>query len=749
MAETRKSKPAAPKAKHALKSETASKKTAAASKKTAAANKETAAKPKKLAAKVAAAPKKAKASAKETIAKPRKSKAKAEAIVESPTNTGIVIEEILSPTEKKSKVPAAKHKVPVAKSKVPVVKESRGDFSRKAEEAELAEKEEREPEEIEAVEEAGKAEPRPEQLERLQKILSQSGIASRRHAEEMIVAGRVEVNGQVVTQLGSKADPARDHIRVDGKLLHGIERRRYFMLNKPKGYVTTVSDPEGRPTVMGFFAKTSERLYPVGRLDFLSEGLLLVTNDGELANLLTKAGSGVEKTYLVKVAGQPSEEQMERLRAGVEIEREEAGSERVRTSPARIRQIRAGDNPWFEVVLIEGRNRELRKMFAAIGHFAEKIRRVGYGPLELDVEPGQVRELTLDEVEALRLTAEGKIKPRKIHSDLMLHKEAGLAAGQQKRFAGPRGRSDRFAGRREAERGSFRSSEDRPQKEWRPRPAGESRERGSFPRGPRPAFQREDGPKKPFGQAAEFRPQRSGFSKPGFDKRPGLGAGRGGGFGARPKFDKPFDKPKFGGPKFDRPRADKPFDREGSGKPRFDKPKFDRPKFDRPGFGKPKFDRPRREGAGAGFGERKPFAPRGERPAFNRGDKPSFGRGEKPAFARRERTDFSRGERPNFSRGDRPAFPRGEKPGFDRGDRPKKNFGPGSSFSRNDRPAFPRGEKPGFDRGDRPKKSFGAGGEFRPKKSGFSKPGFGAGRGGPKGGSRFGGKKFGGPKSRG
>ena len=271
----------------------------------------------------------------------------------------------------------------------------------------------------------------PAKLERLQKILSRAGIASRRHAEEMIVAGRVIVNGQVVTQLGSKADAARDHIRVDGKLLQGAERHRYFVLNKPKGYVTTVSDPEKRPTVMEFFAKTNERLYPVGRLDYLSEGLLLMTNDGELANLLTKAKSGVEKVYLVKVAGQPTEEELERLRGGVAIERGEAGSERVRTSPARIRQVRVGDNPWYEVVLTEGRNRELRKMFAAIGHFAEKIRRVGYGPLVLDVEPGKLRELTADEVKALRLTAEGKIKPRRLKVDISLPKDAGRAPGKR------------------------------------------------------------------------------------------------------------------------------------------------------------------------------------------------------------------------------------------------------------------------------------------------------------------------------
>ena len=214
-----------------------------------------------------------------------------------------------------------------------------------------------------------------ENLERLQKILSQAGISSRRRAEEMITEGRVVVNGQVVTQLGTKADPLRDHIRVDGKLIHGAERHRTFLLNKPKGFVTTVSDPEKRPTVMDFFAKMNERLYPVGRLDFQSEGLLLMTNDGELANMLTKAGSGVEKVYLVKVAGTPGEESLQRIREGVEIERDQPGSERVRSAPARIRLVRPGENPWFEVTLTEGRNRELRKIFRAVGHFVEKIRR--------------------------------------------------------------------------------------------------------------------------------------------------------------------------------------------------------------------------------------------------------------------------------------------------------------------------------------------------------------------------------------
>jgi 23S rRNA pseudouridine2605 synthase len=253
----------------------------------------------------------------------------------------------------------------------------------------------------------------PAKLERLQKILAAAGVASRRGAEAMIEQGRVEVNGKVVTVMGTKADAARDHIRVDGKLLQGPERHRYFVLNKPRGYVTTVKDPEGRPTVMQFFGKMKERLYPVGRLDYLSEGLLVVTNDGELANRLTKASSGVEKTYLVKVSGQPTEAELNILRGGVAIERGRPGSPQVRTSPARIRQVRQGDNPWYEVTLIEGRNRELRKMFEEIGHFVEKIRRVGYGPLVLDQEPGSLRELQPEELAALRRSADGTLRTPK------------------------------------------------------------------------------------------------------------------------------------------------------------------------------------------------------------------------------------------------------------------------------------------------------------------------------------------------
>jgi 23S rRNA pseudouridine2605 synthase len=300
---------------------------------------------------------------------------------------------------------------------------------------------------------------RPEpKLERLQKILARAGISSRRRAEELILGGHVQVNGKVVTELGSKADAERDHVRVDGKLLQGAERVRYFVLNKPKGYVTTVSDPEGRPTVMQFFDREQERLYPVGRLDYLSEGLLLVTNDGELANKLTRASSGVEKTYLVKVAGQPTEDMLETLRQGVVIEkgRPGTGSGRVRTAPAQIRQVRQGDNPWYEVTVIEGRNRELRKMFEEIGHHVEKIRRIGYGPLILDLEPGKSRELDEEELRLLRLAADGKLKTRRRRgpAPAQLPREAGRAVRFKKADGKPGYEKPRFA-RPGMEAGSF------------------------------------------------------------------------------------------------------------------------------------------------------------------------------------------------------------------------------------------------------------------------------------------------------
>ncbi len=257
--------------------------------------------------------------------------------------------------------------------------------------------------------------------ERLQKIIAAAGIASRRKAEELITGGLVSVNGQIVTELGSKADLEHDHIKVNGKLLGGPERHIYLLLHKPKGYVTTVTDPEGRPTVLDLVRGVGARVYPVGRLDYLSEGLLLLTNDGELAQKLTHASSHVSKTYLVKISGKPAEEQIEKLRRGIALPAERSRlkarpdveakpmqrrrSEAVKTAPARIRVIREATNPWYEVTLTEGRNRQIRRMFEEIGHHVEKIRRVRYGPLELDVEPGKFRHLSGREVGQLKKAA--------------------------------------------------------------------------------------------------------------------------------------------------------------------------------------------------------------------------------------------------------------------------------------------------------------------------------------------------------
>lgn len=250
--------------------------------------------------------------------------------------------------------------------------------------------------------------------ERLQKIIASAGIVSRRKAEELITTGRVQVNGQVVTELGTKADAEKDHIRVDGKLIKGAQRNVYLMMNKPKGYVTTVSDPEHRPTVMDLVRGIGGRVYPVGRLDYSSEGLLLLTNDGELANRLMKAGSQVPKTYVVKVAGKPASEKIEKLRGGLTIPT--GKGRRVRTAPVRIELIKDAENPWYEITLMEGRNRQIHRMFQEVGHHVEKIRRVKYGPLSLDIEPGKLRPLTAQEVARLKaaskpVAASRRLKP--------------------------------------------------------------------------------------------------------------------------------------------------------------------------------------------------------------------------------------------------------------------------------------------------------------------------------------------------
>jgi 23S rRNA pseudouridine2605 synthase len=235
--------------------------------------------------------------------------------------------------------------------------------------------------------------------ERLQKILSGAGVTSRRKAEQLILEGRVVVNGKVITELGTKAELGRDYIKVDGKLIREPARHVYIALYKPDCVVSTASDPQMRTTVLDLLPGVKERVYPVGRLDYHSDGLILLTNDGEFANAITSAKSHVTKTYLVKVNGPLSADDEERFRTGVPL----SGR---RTAPAAIKMIKRGDNPWYEVKLIEGRNQQIRTMFKHFGRLVEKLRRVRIGNVELGpLEKGGYRYLTAEEVAKLRRLA--------------------------------------------------------------------------------------------------------------------------------------------------------------------------------------------------------------------------------------------------------------------------------------------------------------------------------------------------------
>ncbi len=621
----------------------------------------------------------------------------------------------------------------------------------------------------EAIEAAEKDEPAPEikgpepKLERLQKILAKAGISSRRKAEELILGGRVQINGKVVLELGTKADPSRDHVRVDGKLLQGPERIRYFMLNKPKGFVTTVSDPEGRPTVMQFFATENERLYPVGRLDYLSEGLLLVTNDGELANKLTKAASGVEKTYLVKVAGQPTEDMLDVLRGGVVIEKGRPGtySGRVRTAPAKIRQVRQGDNPWYEVIIIEGRNRELRKMFEEIGHHVEKIRRVGYGPLILDLEPGKLRELEAEEIHLLQLAAAGKLKKKTgksaaagqlptVAGRTVRYKKADGKPGFERPAAPPFRKEFKPAPSRvvrpefqQESKTGFNPSF-RPDSKPVPRPVARPEFNKEFKKEFKPEFKRDFKREPERGSSPQFKPAARPEFRPGGS--PGFqAAAKAGGrpaFGGKPRANRPAEPPvtdyvlpprkaTYSEPEEDQPRQQRPASPRPAQSPRLAISPRD------PASGLPTGRRMYAAEGPGNTGKRqfdKPFRP--AKPNFARpkpaADDDDYVPTKTPGFRIEPVVERPREERPRsggFSRpapggktfrpaagrpsgGDRPF----NKPRTDRPDRPDRPFAGSKPFRpRTDRPDRPvegrgpvRGPGPSGDRPFRPR------GEFRP-----------------------------------
>ena len=247
--------------------------------------------------------------------------------------------------------------------------------------------------------------------ERLQKIIAHAGFASRREAEEMIRTGRVTVNGRTVTELGTKADAGRDHVKVDGKLITHAEPHRYILLYKPKEVMTTVADPEGRTTVIDLIRGIRERIYPVGRLDYHSEGLVLLTNDGDLAYKVSHPTHGSVKTYSVKVRGVPDQRSIEKLQRGITLEGK-------RTLPCEIERIKTTGrhddegNSWFQVKLREGRTQQIRRMFQAIGHPVSKLKRVAIGPIsDPKLTPGVWRELTKSEVRLL--TKQKEARPRR------------------------------------------------------------------------------------------------------------------------------------------------------------------------------------------------------------------------------------------------------------------------------------------------------------------------------------------------
>jgi pseudouridine synthase len=246
-------------------------------------------------------------------------------------------------------------------------------------------------------------------VDRLQKILAQAGIASRRASEKLIAEGRVTVNGQTVREMGTKADPATDDIRVDGRRVKSAERPRYILLNKPAGYVTTRSDPQRRRTVLDLLGGVREYVYPVGRLDYDSEGLLLLTNDGDLAARLTHPRHGIERTYEARVAGMPDDAAIERLRRGIPLDGHRTLPADVtvlnKASAARLTGRREPEGILL-ITIREGRNRQVRRMCEAVGHPVRKLTRKKIGPLsDRQLKPGAWRELTPQEVRALQRAA--------------------------------------------------------------------------------------------------------------------------------------------------------------------------------------------------------------------------------------------------------------------------------------------------------------------------------------------------------
>ncbi len=342
---------------------------------------------------------------------------------------------------------------------------------------------------------------------RLQKVIAASGLASRRKAEEWIAQGRVTINGKIVRELGTRVDPERDHVKVDGRHLKSVEPYAYLLLNKPKGIVSTLNDPEGRPTIEHLLRGVTLRLFPVGRLDFDTEGLMLLTNHGELAQALLHPRYHVAKVYLAKVKGVLTDEEINQLAQGVQLE---DGI----TAPAIVKKVRkAAENSWLEVTIYEGRKHQIKRMFEVVGHPVLKLKRIKFGPLALgDLLPGEFRYLTDREANTLRGIFQYKqeqeaagIPPRPIRPHKPVRRapthparSSARSAGQPIRFPGQPARS---IGQPIRSAGQPARSTGQPIRS-KGRPARSAQQPG------RPARQPARGPRRPAGSAG--RPARQG-----------------------------------------------------------------------------------------------------------------------------------------------------------------------------------------------------------------------------------------------
>ena len=279
-------------------------------------------------------------------------------------------------------------------------------------------------------------------MERLQKILSQAGVASRRASEQLMLEGRVTVNGAAVRELGTKADASTDDIRVDGRRVTMPERHRYLLLNKPRGYMTTRSDPQRRPTVIDLLGGVREYVYPVGRLDFDTEGLLILTNDGDLAARLTHPSHGVARVYEAMVLGVPDAHDLDRLARGVTVE-----GQRMTAADVHMLPGRRDRHAVLKITLREGRNRQVRTMLEAIGHPVDHLKRIAIGPIrDHGLKPGRWRDLTEAEIAALKKAAayESKRVP--------LKRREGHHASPSRQAQGRREVRDKSEGRQRPQR---------------------------------------------------------------------------------------------------------------------------------------------------------------------------------------------------------------------------------------------------------------------------------------------------------